>query len=180
MNPGLAGSGLNYFILNHVWLSTSSGAWVETGLSSGWQYNTSNPAGGFVGYCYDSARYSPTTGYSQFIHGCTTPDNSYHTIRIQRSSSTNNWDLYWDGYYYMTLGVDFWTTNRIDAGGEAYLNTTNGYANGQSIWPLQVINSSNNLVNPSVPAIQTLSPTFSASSGTFYGAPYVNWSKSYG
>jgi hypothetical protein len=104
-NPG--------FVTREMWVvDTVTGHWAETGLMSGYR-------GSAVGY-YVFMGYQDTSGAYKEIYLTSITQNSGTTdeYKINRAATANTWQILWNGTTKTTGDTGFWSTSRIEMGGE--------------------------------------------------------------
>jgi hypothetical protein len=134
------------FITSEMWAANSSRtAWVETGLVAGYLNPQGASAPHFTGYRAFYARLTTSGSYAEYNFGTVVQDDTItDEFQISRSSTMNEWMVYFDGNLKVTTDVGFWSTSEIDAGGE--VATAYGTSNIFTMF-LKGINSSGQRVN---------------------------------
>ncbi|GAB3873064.1 hypothetical protein ACFQ1S_08245 [Kibdelosporangium lantanae] len=103
-------------INSEMWLLMPNNTWVEDGIRNG--NDPGNPCG-CTAYEVFWADESTGGGFFRHFIANVTPDGTDHWYMIQRGSSANRWDVYYDGYLQGTSTVTgSWTGNQQQIGGE--------------------------------------------------------------
>ena len=109
-------------INSEMWLSTNTtgSTWVETGIRNG--IDPGDPCG-CTAYEVFWADESSGGNFARHYIANVSPDGTDHSYIIQRGSSANRWDVYYDGYLQGTSTVTgSWTGYRQAVGGEVQVN----------------------------------------------------------
>jgi len=120
MNAPGANSANYYFVDSEMWASpsTTTNAWVETGLTQGY-FAVPNK----VGYYAFGAYKKTSGGYAEHNFGMVTQSTGVtDEHQISRNGTTNKWNVYFNGALWTTPTVGFWKTDCLDVGGEVFAN----------------------------------------------------------
>lgn len=105
-----------YFVNSEMWVSSMEGThWVEAGITQGYF----DPAKAVVGYHAFGAHQTTSELHNEHNFGKATQSASItDEYQISRSTKNGTWRVYFNGALFTTPKTGFWSSTRLDVGGE--------------------------------------------------------------